>query len=67
MFCAGFRPSSTSNSVASAARSPMVGTSARSAAVKFSSTSAAGSLRPAGYADAHPLKSVVPKRPAVNC
>lgn len=48
MFCAGFRPSSTSNSVASAACSPMVGTSARSAAVKFSSTSAAGSLRPAG-------------------
>jgi hypothetical protein len=38
----------------------------RSAAVKFSSTSAAGSLRPAGDADAHSLKSVVPKRPAVN-
>ena len=36
MFCPGFRPSSTSNSVASAAYSQMVGTSARSAAVKFS-------------------------------
>ena len=47
MFCPGFRPSATSNSVASAACSQMLGTSARSAAVKFSSTYAAGSLRPA--------------------
>jgi hypothetical protein len=48
VFCPGFRPSATSNSVASAACSQMLGTSARSAAVKFSSTYAAGSLRPAG-------------------
>ena len=37
MFCPGFRPSATSNSVASAACSQMLGASARSAAVKFSS------------------------------
>ena len=37
-----------SNSVASAACSQIVGTSGRSAAVKFSSTNVAGSLRPGG-------------------
>jgi ABC-2 type transport system ATP-binding protein len=47
-FWAASRPSLISNSVASAACSQITGTSGRSAAVKFSSTYAAGSLRPGG-------------------
>jgi hypothetical protein len=47
-FCAASRPNSISSSVASAACSQIVGTSGRSVAVKFSSTNAAGSLRPGG-------------------
>lgn len=47
-FCAGSSPNSISNSVASAACSHTVGTSARSAALKASSTNVAGSLRPGG-------------------
>ena len=47
-FWADSSPSSMSNSVASAACSQIVGTSARSVALKVSSTNAAGSLRPGG-------------------
>ena len=48
VFWAGSRPCAISSSVASAACSQSTGTSVRSAAVKFSSTNDAGSLRPGG-------------------